>query len=112
MPVNDLAALGDFNSPIDLVVVADLTSVHDLVGADLVPGPQSCAVGGGCPSGPPCGAACCAAGEHCDPVTNTCGCGMNPACPMGEMCAAGGPAMLGKTCGVICCGGAGGPCPL
>jgi hypothetical protein len=64
-----------------------------------------------CPSGPCCGAACCNAGEWCDPTSNTCRCGNGPACSGGNICATGGPIQPGQTCGIICCGKTS-PCPL
>jgi hypothetical protein len=56
-----------------------------------------------CQFGPCCGAACCNAGEYCDPVTTTCKCGDAPSCTGGNHCASGGP--VGPSmCGRICCG--------
>ncbi len=109
---SDLASVVDLAVTHDLAVTRDLAVTHDLAAADLALGPGSCARSGGCQNGPACGGACCAAGEYCDPITDTCRCGMNGACPQGEICATGGPAHPGQTCGGVCCGDPGHPCPL
>jgi hypothetical protein len=79
------------------------------IDAMLVGGPDaamSCHASGGCPNGPACGTSCCGAGEEC--VNNTCMCGTNPACGVGDQCASG--VAMPNGCGSICCG-ASGPCP-
>ena len=111
MSVMDLASSTDQIVAVDFSISPDLFVTHDLATVDLVPGAPSCAVSGGCPSGPACGGTCCAAGESCDLTTNTCMCGGSAACGTGEICARGGAVMPGKTCGVICCGTPGHPCP-
>jgi hypothetical protein len=69
-----------------------------------------CGATGGCPTGPLCGTTCCGTGQRCD--GNTCKCGSNAACAVGEICSAGGPIGGTGQCGTICCGGVGNPCPL